>query len=73
MPLENALVDEGELVKFMAKIVGYPKARVNWFVNKTHAVNLSIFFNSFFTFATSLILLKVKITDLNLDIFSRFF
>ena len=44
MPLENALVDEGELVKFMAKIVGYPKARVNWFVNKTHAVNVRICF-----------------------------
>ena len=43
MPLENAHVDEGDLVKFMAKIVGYPKARVNWFVNKTHAVNVIIF------------------------------
>ena len=44
MPLENSHVDEGDLVKFMAKIVGYPKARVNWFVNKTHAVNVIICF-----------------------------
>jgi hypothetical protein len=40
MQLEDAHVDEGEMAKFMAKITGYPKPRVNWFINKTHAVSV---------------------------------
>jgi hypothetical protein len=43
MPLENLQVDEGELAKFMIKFSGYPKPRVSWFVNKTHAVSGSRF------------------------------
>ncbi len=42
MPLENLQVDEGELAKFMIKFSGYPKPRVSWFVNKTHAVSVSL-------------------------------
>ena len=43
MPLEDLQVDEGELAKFMIKFSGYPKPRVSWFVNKTHAVSGSRF------------------------------
>lgn len=41
MHLEDAQVDEGESAKFMVKITGYPRPRVNWFVNKTLCVNVS--------------------------------
>jgi hypothetical protein len=41
LKLENQTVDEGGLVKFMAKITGYPKPRINWFVNDTHAINVT--------------------------------
>lgn len=41
MPLEDSRVDEGDSAKFMAKITGYPRPRVNWFVNKTLCVNVS--------------------------------
>jgi hypothetical protein len=40
LKLENITADEGGLVKFMVKITGYPKPRVNWFVNNTHAVSV---------------------------------
>ncbi len=42
MPLEDVQIDEGDMAKFMVKIGGYPKPRVTWFVNKTHAVTVSI-------------------------------
>ena len=41
MALEDVHVDEGESAKYMAKITGYPRPRVNWFVNKTLCVNVS--------------------------------
>ena len=41
MHLEDAHVDEGDMAKFMAKVTGYPKPRVNWFVNKSHAVSVN--------------------------------
>lgn len=41
MALENSQVDEGDSAKFMAKITGYPRPRVHWFVNKTLCVNVS--------------------------------
>ena len=44
MQLEDAHVDEGDMAKFMAKITGYPKPRVNWFINKTHAVSVIYLF-----------------------------
>lgn len=44
MPLEDLHVDEGESAKFMVKITGYPRPRVNWFVNKTLCVNVINFF-----------------------------
>jgi hypothetical protein len=42
LKLENITADEGGLVKFMVKITGYPKPRVNWFVNNTHAVSVRL-------------------------------
>ncbi len=41
MHLEDSQVDEGEMAKFLVKITGYPKPRVNWFLNKTHCVSVS--------------------------------
>jgi hypothetical protein len=41
MPLENVTIDEGEMAKFMAKISGYPRPRVSWFINNTHVVTVS--------------------------------
>lgn len=46
MPLEDLHVDEGDSAKFMVKITGYPRPRVNWFVNKTLCVNVIYFFRS---------------------------
>lgn len=43
MQLENMQVDEGEMAKFMVKVSGYPKPRISWFVNRTHAVSVRIF------------------------------
>lgn len=43
MKLEDVNVDEGARAKFMAKVSGYPKPRVSWFVNKTHAISGSRF------------------------------
>ena len=43
MTLSDATVDEGGMCKFMTKITGYPKPRVTWFVNKTHAISGSRF------------------------------
>lgn len=40
LKLEDTEVDEGGLVKFMAKITGYPKPRVTWFVNKDAAISV---------------------------------
>lgn len=40
LKLENAVAEEGGLAKFMAKITGYPKPRVHWFVNETHAISV---------------------------------
>ena len=47
MKLEDAHIEEGDMCKFMAKITGYPKPRVTWFVNKTHAISVSWPFNHF--------------------------
>jgi hypothetical protein len=43
MTLDDVTVDEGGMCKFMTKITGYPKPRVTWFVNKTHAISGSRF------------------------------
>ncbi len=43
MHLEDTQVDEGEMAKFLVKITGYPKPRVNWFLNKTHCVSVRFF------------------------------
>jgi hypothetical protein len=40
MQLEDVHVDEGEMAKFMVKVTGYPKPRVNWFLNKNHCVTV---------------------------------
>ena len=41
MHLENMEdVDEGKSAKFMVKIQGYPKPRVNWFLNKNQCINV---------------------------------
>ena len=42
MHLEDTQIDEGEMAKFLVKITGYPKPRVNWFLNKTHCVSVNI-------------------------------
>jgi hypothetical protein len=39
--LEDAHIEEGDSAKFMVKITGYPRPRVNWFVNKTLCVNVN--------------------------------
>lgn len=46
LKLENMEVREGELAKFRAKILGYPKPRVTWYVNNEHAISVS-FLNNF--------------------------
>ena len=43
MKLDDHTVDEGGMCKFMTKITGYPKPRVTWFVNHTHAISGSRF------------------------------
>ena len=43
LSLVSTTAEEGGLVKFMAKITGYPKPRINWFVNNTHAISGSKF------------------------------
>ena len=43
MALEDSYAEEGDSAKFMVKITGYPRPRVNWFVNKTLCVNVIIF------------------------------
>jgi hypothetical protein len=41
LKLVDTQVEEGSLVKFMAKITGYPKPRVSWFVNQTTAISVN--------------------------------
>jgi len=41
LKLVDTQCEEGTLVKFMAKIHGYPKPRVSWFVNQTTAISVN--------------------------------
>jgi titin len=46
MHLADYVANEGELARFMVKLTGFPRPRLNWYINKEHILNVILLKNN---------------------------